>query len=85
MVEAVVGELDEQLHVRVRRAAEALDEALAVALVRLHAQVVRGELGCEVLLGGVEVGGDADCAVVIVVSYVSNGIVAGEDIASVEL
>ena len=50
-VEAVVGELDEHLHVCVGRAAKAFNETLAVALVCLHAQIVCAKLCGEVLLG----------------------------------
>ena len=54
----MVRELDQHLHVRVRAALETLDQALAVALVGLHAQLVRPDLGREVVPGGLDVGAD---------------------------
>jgi len=43
-VHLVVGQLDEHLHVRVRAALELLDQALAVGLEGLHAQLVLGHV-----------------------------------------
>ena len=50
-VHLVVGQLDHHLHVRVGRAAEALDQALAVALVGLHRQLVLADDRLEVRHG----------------------------------
>ena len=51
-VHLVVRELDDHLDIRVRGAFEFLDQALAVALVSLHAQLVLTDLHFKMLLGG---------------------------------
>ena len=55
-VHLVVRELDHQLHVGVGRGAELLDEALAVALVRLDGELVLADDGAEVAGGAVDLG-----------------------------
>ena len=57
-VHLVVGQLDNHLHVRVWGAAELLDEALAVALVGLHPEIVLADLALEVALRRFNVLGD---------------------------
>lgn len=54
-VHLVVSQLNDHLHVRIGAAAELLDQAFAIALVCLHAELVRADLAVEVAGRGFEV------------------------------